>query len=538
MSARSGSLDAPSSDSSAIRLVPRTDIEIVCREPDGSDSQFDCRRLFLGAHERELRRAFADAVKLFSEIRDDSELAARLGGAEEILRLYQIGADSRSILMRDSIFRRPGPTDSLELALKFSRGRRRRYYPLSLDRLAIAGNFLPALNRGCGETAIGDSLVRLFSADVAAWAANLIDELKRDGFVKSVADSSAEPELPAGPAVTFLGHSALLMRSRESAIVVDPVFLGPLGSSPAVFDIAGLKLDAICCSHAHWDHCNPDTLLRFDKNTPVLIPAVRNPSAFNPPILPMLKLLGFTDVREADLWLPHRFGGVEVLPVPFYGEQDEPGAEIDHYTYVLKADGFSVYGGVDCYRDSFGDMRQVVERVAAYKPDVAFLPVSRMIYKYGWGGVNSFCRYLDRTLLDRWFQYTAGPDYAAELAAASGARYAVPYATFTFSRFAAAPEEMQFGAVLRGRSRAESFYPLQPMDSIALADLRDGMRSSVRRRKLVWRQAAVVFAVRARRSRFASRILAMLRPMRIAVNSPLRWGLLMHSRALNNAQKR
>jgi hypothetical protein len=133
---------------SAIRLTPRTDVEIVCREPDGGYVQFDCRLLFLGARERELKRAYAEAVRLFAEIGDDAELAARLRASEEIRRLYEIGTDRPSLTMRDT------------------------------------------------------------------WP---------------------------------------------------PIFSARLGSPPAVFDIARIKFDAICCSHAHWDHCNPGTLLRFDK---------------------------------------------------------------------------------------------------------------------------------------------------------------------------------------------------------------------------------------------------------------------------------
>jgi hypothetical protein len=83
--------------------------------------------------------------------------------------------------------------------------------------------------------------------------------------------------------------------------------------------------------------------------------------------------------------------------VPFHGEQDEPGAEIDHYTYVYTAPGFTIYGGVDAYRDSFGDMDGMLRRVRdKHHPSVAFLPISRMTYRYEWGGVNGFCRWTPR----------------------------------------------------------------------------------------------------------------------------------------------
>ena len=76
-----------------------------------------------------------------------------------------------------------------------------------------------------------------------------------------------------------------------------------------------------------------------------------------------------------------------------------------------------------------------MERVRQeYKPTLAFLPVSRMIYSFRDGGVNGFCRRVDTDLLKKNFQYTAGPDVAVEWARLLDARWIAPYATFTFTK--------------------------------------------------------------------------------------------------------
>src|SRR5262249_44150338 len=156
-----------------------------------------------------------------------------------------------------------------------------------------------------------------------------------------------------------------------------------------------LDLTAICCTHSHWDHCDVGTLLRFDKGTPVIIPRVHEPTAFNPPIVPMLQMLGFQDIREVEPWDQIQLGDVEMILVPFHGEQDEPGAVIDHYTYVFRAPELTLYGGVDSYRDTSADMHEALERVRhQWPPNVVFLPISRMVYEYRYGGVNGFCRYV------------------------------------------------------------------------------------------------------------------------------------------------
>jgi hypothetical protein len=167
-------------------------------------------------------------------------------------------------------------------------------------------------------------------------------------------------------------------------------------------------------------------------------------------------------------------------------------------------------------------MREVVERVAAYKPDVAFLPVSQMTYRYRWGGVNAFCRHLDRTLLERTFQYTAGPDYAGELATACGAKHVVPYATFSFSRLETTSEDMRFGSVLRSRALAKSHYPLRPLESITPADLRGGIRSSMRRRTQFWWRALAALRLRGKRI-LPAPALASLRRLKRLIRDLREW---------------
>jgi len=145
-----------------------------------------------------------------------------------------------------------------------------------------------------------------------------------------------------------------------------------------------------------------------------------------------------------------------------------------------------LYGGVDCYRSTNGDMRPVLERVGQiYRPDVAFLPVSKWICHYKWGGVNGFCRYLDQDMVDRSFQYTAGPEDAADWSLLLGAPTVVPYATFTFARGKIPPEVAQFGQELHKRGIGRHFYPLRPLDSLAATDLGDGLRARSRRWRLM-----------------------------------------------------
>jgi L-ascorbate metabolism protein UlaG (beta-lactamase superfamily) len=205
----------------------------------------------------------------------------------------------------------------------------------------------------------------------------------------------------------------------------------------------------------------------------------------------VLRRLGFQNIRELDPWESVKFGDVEMILIPFHGEQDERDAVIDHYTYVYHTRGLTLYGGVDAYRDTFTDMDGVLKRVRhEYCPSVAFLPISRMIYRYDRGGVNGFCRYIDTTLLDQEFQYTAGPEEAAEWVRLLGVSTVVPYATFTFSPHATPDLLTEFAAALNQKGLGATLLPLRPLDAIDLSDLENSARAARRRRFLrAWHRA-------------------------------------------------
>jgi L-ascorbate metabolism protein UlaG (beta-lactamase superfamily) len=279
--------------------------------------------------------------------------------------------------------------------------------------------------------------------------------------------------------------------------VTDPLARADLGSHRSAYDLPRLALDAICITHAHWDHCNLDTLLLLDKRSQVIIPRVYTPTAFNPPIAPVLRRLGFHNLREVSPWETLQIGDIELTVVPFFGEEDEPGAKIDHYTYVFRMPGLTLYGGVDGYCDSFGDMRDVLPRVRReFQPSLAFLPISRIFFNYEHGGVNRFCRYVDTTMLNRDFQYTAGPEEAADWAGLLGASVVAPYATFTFSRFPPAMQFSAFASALQRRNLGSALLPLRPLDSLDLSDVDGSAKAARRRRQLLWRQNVGVFALR------------------------------------------
>ena len=473
----------------SMRIRSGAAIDLVFRDPDqGLSAQVDCRLLFMGAHWFEARRSYAAAIEIFEGGHRRAELLRRLAESPAVQRCYVSGetAGLASIKMRDEVFFEQGALEGIEFSLRVTHRMRAHLYPLPLERFGALGNLMPLLEGGRSEDEIRGTLARRMPTTDCAWACALLDRLKRDRLVEAEHGADRRWLALARPRVTFLGHSTLLMQSARSAVLCDPIVTRKMGSPKSALEVFGTKLDAICLTHSHWDHCNPETLVRLDKDVPILIPKIRRPSALNPPMVPMLERLGFTKIREIGLWEPVMAGEIEIVAAPFYGEPDEPGAEIDHYTYIMRTPGLTVYGGVDSYRDKWGDMRPVLEQVEReYRPDVVFLPVSRVVYHYREGSLNQFCRYVDEGLVAASFQYTAGPGEAAQWSQALSAGLIVPYATFGFTRWADRAQVMEFGAAMKDLGAGDRFFPLRPLDSIGSADLKRAVRSRARRQLLL-----------------------------------------------------
>jgi L-ascorbate metabolism protein UlaG (beta-lactamase superfamily) len=450
---------------------------------------FDCRMLFMGDRIRQLVRTYEEIVYRFKKFRDPKRLFDNLQRSDEIKQLYQIEQSNgiTSVLLRPSIFQERGTLEDLDIDVHFEYEKKSLTHPLPLDKIRALGNLLPLLRMDLSQDDIQNSLTQRLSAEELQWISQLVSMLTAESFLKEapLPPNHFHQESPH-PRITFLGHSSLLFQSARATVVSDPCLRLQLRLPDWGMDVARLKTDAVVISHSHWDHCDLQSLLWFDKDTEIIIPRVKHPTVFNPPIAEAMQLIGFTRIREVDLWEPVQVKDIELIPAPFHGEQDEPDAHIDHFTYVLRTKGLSVYGGVDSYRDTFGQMVPVLNRIREeYHPDLAFLPVSKMIYRYEWGGVNGFCRYLDTTLVDEGFQYTASAEDAADWVTALQPKWVAPYATFNFSRWSTPTQVSLFEKELRRRGMQTRLYPFRPFDSLGESDFATGNSNELRRRTLL-----------------------------------------------------
>lgn len=231
----------------------------------------------------------------------DPELAAIVDLDEDPLRLTPRG---------------PLVADSLQYPIEELRFHRDRSAPDALHFRAPAAA-LPELGRALGLLGRGAAPEEL--AGLGPDARRLVASLLLEGLCS--AETPPAMATPPGTAL-HLGHATLLANLGGAHILVDP-WLPPASRADAEPPPAASALPplaAIFLSHHHWDHLNPETLLKLDKGTPIYVP--RQPAiALAPQSARLLAAFGFSDVREWSAGDAVDVGdGGRVRATPFYGE--------------------------------------------------------------------------------------------------------------------------------------------------------------------------------------------------------------------------
>jgi L-ascorbate metabolism protein UlaG (beta-lactamase superfamily) len=283
-----------------------------------------------------------------------------------------------------------------------------------------------------------------FESACAALSPSLAEAYRRarDTF----APLSEFPRVDA-PGIYRREHASLIIRSRTTSIIVDPVCLWRgypnLWEAPTRCDA---EIDAIFITHGHSDHFNIPSILYCARraDVPVIVPHVPRPNC-----------LSVFDMRDAlrsfgqnasapQWWSTVVIGDIVVDILPFYGEQptrSSPGAPpaIRNWgnCYRFNTPEFSTLVLVDSGVDPAGSMEDVVRisRQQRGDPDVLLTSAAIFLSPFFGGLMNNYMAVPVarlRTLLEdfkalRLPSVTPGPQGIPDLCAASGARYYLTY---------------------------------------------------------------------------------------------------------------
>jgi L-ascorbate metabolism protein UlaG (beta-lactamase superfamily) len=236
--------------------------------------------------------------------------------------------------------------------------------------------------------------------------------------------------------LSLIGHSCLLAESPSTRVLIDPLLTVRNRPDLHLGHVVAEPLDAIVISHPHWDHCNLDTLLLIDRNTPVLVPETHHPASIvNVDIAGLCRQLGFVHVEPLGPWARRGIGDIEVQALPYFGEGSGVEGHQDWMTYLLSYGARTVVGFVDACHDSFGSMDDVARRIRAERGsiDLLFAPVSDFWFRTA--------RYHRRPFMmgTQTEQFTGSARDARRWVHEAKARHVVPYAMFTYDQGVGGP---------------------------------------------------------------------------------------------------
>lgn len=211
------------------------------------------------------------------------------------------------------------------------------------------------------------------------------------GRLRWLDELNAPPRAPRRPTLAgwerralgaaWLGHATVLLRIGGMTILTDPVLgnrigvgLGLITGGPRrhvapALSIGELpRIDLMLISHAHYDHLDRPTLVKLDKNIPVVTAA----GTFD-----LIRDLGFRRIAELRWGESVGLNGVKVTAqkVAHWGARTFFDSHRGYNAYLIEAGGKRiVYGGDSAYGEHFKEVGRVdlaVLGIGGYNPYVA-----------------------------------------------------------------------------------------------------------------------------------------------------------------------
>jgi L-ascorbate metabolism protein UlaG (beta-lactamase superfamily) len=153
----------------------------------------------------------------------------------------------------------------------------------------------------------------------------------------------SEPPGDSGVRIRYFGHACVLIETRDTTILTDPVIGYDHGHGLPRFSFADLpaRIDYVLITHAHQDHCMLETLLQIrHKVRHIVVPRNNGGGLADPSLKLVLENSGFTGVCEID-----ELGDVEtadgsIISIPFLGEHGDLNIR-SKTTYLVRALGRS-----------------------------------------------------------------------------------------------------------------------------------------------------------------------------------------------------
>jgi L-ascorbate metabolism protein UlaG (beta-lactamase superfamily) len=193
------------------------------------------------------------------------------------------------------------------------------------------------------------------------------DEVFRSFFTEEV------PAPPVGYTgddvrIRYFGHACVLIESRETSILCDPVigYKQDIGRDYYTYTDLPDSIDYVLITHNHQDHCMFETLLQLRHRIKhVIVPKNNGGSLADPSLKLVLQNIGFKNVVEIDELETIEVEGGGITGVPFFGEHGDMNVR-SKIAYLINLKGRKVMCAADSNNIEpklYEHLRRLVEKI-------------------------------------------------------------------------------------------------------------------------------------------------------------------------------
>jgi L-ascorbate metabolism protein UlaG (beta-lactamase superfamily) len=152
-----------------------------------------------------------------------------------------------------------------------------------------------------------------------------------------------------GVRVRYFGHACVLIETRTTSILTDPVISYPFPGGGDRYTLADLpaSIDYVLITHSHQDHCMAEPLMQLRHRIKNLIVPKNNAGFLADPSLKLvLQQIGFKQVREVDEMEAIEVEDGYIMAVPFLGEHGDLNIRTKS-AYLMSLNGKTLFFGAD-----------------------------------------------------------------------------------------------------------------------------------------------------------------------------------------------
>jgi L-ascorbate metabolism protein UlaG (beta-lactamase superfamily) len=175
------------------------------------------------------------------------------------------------------------------------------------------------------------------------------DQKRFDAYFTSEPPVPYEPYTGPGARWRYFGHACILLETRGTSILIDPVLSYTYESDISRYTYQDLPdvIDFAIVTHNHQDHVLFETLMQLrDRIRTLVVPRCGGGSLEDPSLRLLLQHCGFRRVIEMDEMEELSISGGSIQAIPFFGEHGDLNVR-SKSAYLVRLDGHSILFAAD-----------------------------------------------------------------------------------------------------------------------------------------------------------------------------------------------